>query len=272
LIFIHRVTVTGAFFKAFHCDLCGFTLKQFFGINQTIAGDTIMAQAGEIKIMLGIAFKEALLAIAPVFERTSGNKVVPLWLAGPQMLPRLQSGESVDIVISSAANIDNFIKLGVVAPGSRVDLVKSRIGAAVRAGAPKPDISSADALKRTLLAAKSVAYSVGPSGIYLYDWFKRMAILDALKPKLIKVEAGPTAALVARGEAELCFQQMSELMPVAGIDIIGPLSADVQQITVFSSGIGVRAEHVDAARALIQFAKSPGVTTAIKNTGLEQIP
>lgn len=227
--------------------------------------------ATEVKVMLGIAFKEALLAIAPEFERTTGHKVVPLWLGGPQMLPRLQSGEIVDLVISAAANIDNFIKQGHIVPGSRVDLVKSSIGAAVRAGAPKPNISSADALKRTLLAAKSIAYSVGPSGIYLYDWFQRMGIAEALKSKLIKVEAGPTGAVVMRGEAELCFQQMSELLPVPGIDIIGPLSPDVQHITVFSSGICVRAANPETAAALVTWAISPGMASAIRKTGLESM-
>lgn len=230
-----------------------------------------MAQAADVKVMLGAAFKEALLALAPEFERATGHKVVPIWLPGVQMLNRLKGGENVDLVITTAASIDNFVKLGEIVPGSRVDLVKSGIGAAVRAGAPKPDISSGDALKRTLLAAKSIAYSTGPSGVYLLDLFQRMGIAETLKSKLKRVESEPAGALIMRGEADLGFQQMSELLPVPGIDIIGPLSPDVQRITVFSSGVHVRAAQPDAAKALVKLATAPAAASVIRKSGLEPV-
>ena len=228
-----------------------------------------MAQAAEVRVMLGAAFKEALLELAAEFERTTGYKVVPIWLPGVQMLKRLQGGEAVDLVITTTASIDNLIKLGEVVPGSRLELVKSGIGAAVRKGAPMPDISSGDALKQALLAAKSIVCSTGPSGVYMFDLFRRMGIADALKPKMIIVEAEPAGAPVMRGEAELCFQQMSELMPLPGIDIIGPLSADVQCVTVFSSGVHVRATQPGAAQALVKLATAPGAASAIRRSGLE---
>jgi molybdate transport system substrate-binding protein len=228
-----------------------------------------MAPAAEIKVMLGAAFKPALLELAPEFERTTGYRLAPIWLPGVQMLDRLKSGEAVDLVITTGGSVDNLIRLGELVSGSRVDIVRSIIGAAVRTGTARPDISSGDALRRTLLAAKSIVCSTGPSGVYMLDLFGRMGITDALKPKLVSVEDEPAGAPVMRGEAELCFQQMSELMPVPGIDIVGPLSADVQCITVFASGLHVRAQHPDAARALVKLATSPGAASAIRKSGLE---
>ena len=140
---------------------------------------------------------------------------------------------------------------------------------AVRAGAPKPDVSSAEALKRAVMAAKSVVYSTGPSGVYLAGLFERMGIGDAVKAKLEVSQGEPAGAIVARGEAEIGFQQMSELLPVAGIDLIGPLPAEIQEITTFSAGIHVRAPQADAARELARFFKSPEAAPVIKRKGME---
>lgn len=230
---------------------------------------TTKQTAAEIKVMASAAFKEAYLELVPEFERTTGHKVVTIWVPSVQMMNRLKGGEIVDLVILSAAALDELVKHGMIAPGNRFDLAKSGVGVAVRAGAPKPDISSGEALKRAVLAAKSIVYSTGPSGIYIASLFQRMGIADAIKARIKQVQGEPAGAVVARGEAEIGFQQMSELLPVAGIDLIGPLPADVQQITVFSAGIHVGAKSPDAARALVRFLTAPAAAPVIRRKGME---
>ena len=217
--------------------------------------------------MLSLAFKEAYLELVPQFERATGNKVSTSWVGSVQMMSRLKGGEAVDLVILSAASLDELIKAGIIA--DRQDIAKSGVAAAVKAGAPKPDISSGEALKRAVLAAKSVAYSTGPSGIYLVDLFQRMGIADQIRSKVKQVQGEPAGAVVARGEADLGFQQMSELLPVPGIDIVGPLSPDVQKITVFSAGVHRKAQSADAARALVKFFKAPAAAPVIRAKGME---
>jgi molybdate transport system substrate-binding protein len=217
--------------------------------------------------MASAAFREAYLELLPGFERASGHQATNTWVPSVQMMHRLKGGELTDIVILSAAALDELVTAGIVA--ERFDLAKSGVGAAVRAGAPKPDISSGDALKRAVLAAKSVVYSTGPSGIYLSGLFQRMGIAAEIKPKVRQVQGEPAGAVVARGEAELGFQQMSELLPVAGIDLIGPLPPDVQQITVFSAGLHARASERAAARALIEFLRTPAAAPVIRKNGME---
>ena len=221
----------------------------------------------DIKVMLSAAFKEAYLELVPRFERATGNKVSTSWVASVQMMSRLKGGEAVDLVILSGDSLDELVKARIIA--DRQDIAKSGVAAAVRSGAPKPDISSAEALKRAVLAAKSVVYSTGPSGIYLIGLFERMGIADQIKSKVRQVQGEPAGAVVARGEAELGFQQMSELLPVPGIDIVGPLSADVQKITVFSAGVHRKAQAADAARALIRFFKTPAAAPVIRQKGME---
>ena len=223
----------------------------------------------EIKVMASAAFKEAYLELVPEFERTTGHKVVTIWVPTVEIMRRLKGGDTVDLVILAAGAIDELIKLGKIAAGSRVDLAKSGVGVAVRAGAPRPDISSGEALKRAVLAAKSIVYSHGPSGVYLAGLFQRMGIAEELKSKIKQVQGEPAGAVVARGEAEIGFQQMSELLPVPGIDLLGPLPADVQQITVFSAGLHVGAKAPDAARALVKFMTAPAAVPVIRKKGME---
>jgi molybdate transport system substrate-binding protein len=155
---------------------------------------------------------------------------------------------------------------------SRVDLAKSPIGVAVKSGTPKPDISSADAVKRTLLAAKSIAYSDSASGVYVStEMFQRLGIADAMKDKARKTPAEPVARVVARGDAEIGFQQISELLPVPGIDIVGQLPPELQKITVFSAGIAAVAKEPEAGKALIKFLGSPAAGAAIIKSGIEPI-
>ncbi len=214
--------------------------------------------------------REALLELLPMFERATGHKPMPTFVGGVDIMKRMAAGETCDLVIMSGPQIDQLIAQGKLKAGSRVDLVRSGIGVAVRAGAPRPDISSAEAIKRALLAAKSITYSSGPSGVYLANLFAKMGIAEALKAKVNPVPPGvPAGSLVARGEAEIGFQQISELLPVAGIDLIGPLPADIQEITVFSGGIHAAATQPDAAKALMTFITSPVAAPIITRKGLD---
>jgi len=221
----------------------------------------------EIKVMLSAAFKEAYLELVPQFERASGHKVENLWVPSVQMMARLKGGETVDLVILSAASLDELRKAGFIS--DRTDLARSGIGIAVKSGARKPDISSGEAVKRAVLAARGVAYSTGPSGIYLMELFKRMGIAEGIKSKVKQVQGEPAGGVVARGEAEIAFQQVSELLPVPGIDFVGPLPADIQQITVFSAGLHVAAKQPDAARALVKFLTAPAAAPVIRKKGME---
>ena len=228
-----------------------------------------MAHSAEIKVMATAAIQEAYFELAPEFERATGHKVVTLWVPTVEVMSRLKGGETVDLVIMAADSIDQLIKLDKIVPGSRIDIATCGIGVAVRAGATKPDISSAEALESALLAAKSIVYSFGPSGVYLAELFKRMGIADALKPKLMQVKGEPTGAVVARGEAEIGFQQVCELLPVAGIDFLGPLPASIQKITVIAAGLHVAAREPDAARALVRFLTAPAAVPVIRKKGME---
>ena len=228
------------------------------------------ASAAEIKVLASGATKEAYLELVPQFEKASGHKVVTTWAGTVDIKKRIASGEVFDLIVVAGPEIDELIKQSKMAAGSRVDLMKSGVGAAVRAGAPKPDISSAEALKKAVLAAKTVGYSTGPSGVYMDALFERMGIAAQIKPKLKQTPPGVLiGTIVASGEAEIGFQQVSELIHVSGIDFIGPLSADVQKITVFSSGIHAGAKEPDVAKALVKFITAPAAAPVIKKHGME---
>jgi molybdate transport system substrate-binding protein len=232
-------------------------------------------RADEIKVVTSGAFTAAYLEIIPAFERATHHTITTVNGASmgstPTSIPnRLERGESLDVVILADTALDALIRSGKVVAGSRVDLVRSRIGMAVRAGASKPDISTVAALTRTLLQAKSVAFSDSASGVYVStELLQRLGIADRVLPKSTRVLNEPVGAVVARGEAEIGFQQISELQPEKGIVVVGPLPADVQKITVFSAGIVVGAKAPDAARALIAYLASPAVAATITKAGLE---
>ena len=232
-------------------------------------------RAAEITVVTSGAFTAAYMELAPQYEHATHNKLVSE--TGPSMgkthnaIPmRLERNEAIDVVIMAAPALDDLLKQGKIRAGSRVDLVQSAIGVAVKAGAPKPDISTLDALKRTLLAAKSIAYSDSASGVYLAtELFPKLGIADQIKSKTKKIEADPVGGVVAKGEAEIGFQQISELRPVKGIDIVGELPPGAQRITVFAAGIPATSKQPNAAKALIQWLASPAVYPTIKKTGLE---
>jgi molybdate transport system substrate-binding protein len=236
------------------------------------------ANAAEVRVMISGGLTAAFNALVPEFERQTGNKVLVAY--GPSMgttvnaIPvRLERGEPADVLIMVGYALGDLAKNGKVIPDSRVDLVKSGIGVAVRTGAPKPDISSADTLKRALLAAKSVAYSDSASGVYVSsEMFKKLGIENEMKDKARMIPATPVGEIVAHGDAEIGFQQISELKPVPGIDIVGPLPADLQKITVFSAGIATASKEPEAGKALIKFLTSPAAAVEITKSGLDPIP
>jgi molybdate transport system substrate-binding protein len=235
------------------------------------------ASAAEVRVMISGGLTAAYNALVPEFERATGHKVVTAY--GPSMgatvnaIPvRLERGEPADVLIMVGYALDDLADKGKVVADSRVDLVKSPIGVAVKSGAPKPDISSAETLKRALQAAKTIAYSDSASGVYVStEMFAKLGIADEMKDKARKIPATPVGEIVARGEAEIGFQQISELRPVSGIDIVGPLPDELQKITVFSAGIASVSKEPEAGKALIQFLASPAARPTIVNSGMEPI-
>ena len=231
---------------------------------------TSAAQAAEIKVLGTPAVREFYLELVAQFEQASGHKVTTEWAGTVDVMKRIGGGETVDLVIMAADSLDQLAKRDKIVSDTRVNVAKSGVGVAVRAGAPKPDISSSDALKKTMLAAKSIAYSSGPSGVYIGELVQRMGVADELKPKMRQIPPGEAVGeLVARGEAELGFHQISELLPVKGIEIVGPLSPDVQRITVFAAGLPPGAKEADAAQALVKFITAPAAAAVIKKHGME---
>ncbi|MBV8590532.1 MAG: substrate-binding domain-containing protein [Acetobacteraceae bacterium] len=236
-----------------------------------------LPQAAEIHVVSSGGFAAAYKALAPEFEKKTGNTLVTEWGPSmgetPQAVPaRLRRGEPIDVVIMVGDALGNLIKQGKVVANSRVDLARSGIGIAVRAGAPKPDISTLEALKRTLLAAKSIAYSDSASGVYVStEMFERLGIADLVASKAHMIPAEPVGQVVARGDAEIGFQQISELIPIKGIEIIGPLPPELQKYTIFSAGTVKGAREPEAGRALIQFLASPAAAPAIEKSGMEPL-
>ncbi len=226
--------------------------------------------AAEIKVLSTQAVEGAYRELVQQFEKASGHKVTTTFTGTLDAQKRIAAGESYDLLIMAGPAIDDLIKSGKVAPGSRVDLARSGVGVAVRAGAPKPDIHSTEALKKTLLAAKSIGYSTGPSGVYLADLFRRLGIADQIQSKLKQTPTGVfVGGIIASGEVEIGFQQVSELAHFPGIDYVGPLPADIQNVTVFSSGMQVGAKSVDAARAWITFLRSPAAAAVFRSKSME---
>jgi molybdate transport system substrate-binding protein len=233
------------------------------------------ACAAEISVVSSGGFAAAYRALVPKFEHQTGHTLMTGW--GPSMgntqdaVPaRLARGEPIDVLIMVGYALDRLVKDGTVSSDSRMDLARSGIGVVVRAGAPKPDIGSVDALRRTMLSARSIAYSDSASGVYIQnEMFRRMGIVDQMVGKAHMIPAEPVGAVVARGEAELGFQQISELKPISGIDLVGPLPPEVQQTTVFSAGMLATSHEPEAARALIRFLASPSAASAILESGME---
>lgn len=231
----------------------------------------------EIRVMTSGAFTAAYLELIPELENLTKKKLVTAATSigtGETSIPnRLRRGEPVDVVIVADAVLVGFVKEGLIVAESYTPVARSAIGMAVRAGAAKPDIGTVDALKRTLLQARSIAYSASVSGDYLStELLQRLGIADQVLRKCRRIEGGVrVGAVVARGEAEIGFQQMSELLPVPGIDHVTPLPPEVQKVSTFSAGVAIHTSDSNAAHAIIKFLASPDAAGAITKSGLEPI-
>ena len=228
----------------------------------------------EIKVLCTQALTSAMAKIGPQFERETGNKLVVIYSGTGGLLKRIKNGETADVIIVTASAVDNLAKQGKIVEQSRTAIAQTGVGIAIRRGAPRPDISSAEALKRTLLAAKSIAYSDpaggGASGIVFAQVVEKLGIAEQLKSKTKLVPAGGSSgALAASGEAEIAVQMISELMPVSGAEVVGPLPPGLQTLTVFSAGVSASAANPAAAKQLILFLSSPAVTPVLREAGLE---
>jgi molybdate transport system substrate-binding protein len=238
---------------------------------------SVSVHAQSVTVMISGGFSPAYKVLGPQFEKFSGSHLETI--SGPSMgstpgaIPvRLSRGENADVVIMVRSALDDLAKKGQVVKGSQVDLARSRIGMAVRAGAAVPDITSVEAFRSTLLQAKSVAYSDSASGVYVAtELYGRLGIETEMAAKSKQIPAEPVGEVVARGEAEIGFQQMSELKPVAGITIVGPIPDEVQKITIFSAGLVARARNKDAGGALIKYLSSPEACHAIEESAIEPV-
>jgi molybdate transport system substrate-binding protein len=232
-------------------------------------------RADEIKVVTSATFKVAYLELVPEYERVTHDVLVTEY--GPSMgtthnaIPmRLERREEIDVVIMTAYRLDDLIKEGKVRADGRRDLASSNIAMVVKAGATKPNINTVDGLKKALLAAKSIACSDSDSGVYLTtELFQKLGIAEQIKSKIMKIEATPVGEAVASGKAEIGFQQISELLPIKGIDIVGTLPPGAQRVTLFAAGIPATAKNPKGAKRLIQWLASPAAYAAIRKSGLE---
>ena len=223
-----------------------------------------------IKILTSMATKDALDGLVKEYPQAASQPIEIESVGGVKAADRVRAGEALDVIVLAADVIDGLIAEGKVRAGSRHDFASSGVTVCVRAGAPKPDLASADALKRAVLAAKTVCYSTGPSGVYLEKLFEQWGISAAINAKLVIAPPGvPVGALVAEGKGEIGFQQLSELIHIKGIDIAGGLPPDIQKRTTFSVGIPVTSQNVEATQALLAFMVSPAAAAAKRKNGME---
>lgn len=220
-----------------------------------------------VRIVSTLAVMGAMRDLAAAYETETGDRIEADFAPTVALLERLRAGEAADIAILTAQGIDDLIREGIILPGSRTDVALSFVGVAVKAGAPKPDIGSVDAFKATLLAARSVAYSrIGASGIYFAELIRRLGIEAEVNAKAVIVPSGFTAERAASGEVELAVQQISELLVVPGIEVAGPLPADIQTVATFSAGL---LSGSDGARGLLRFLTSSSAAPVLRQAGLE---
>jgi molybdate transport system substrate-binding protein len=217
-----------------------------------------------------MATRGLLSDLGRVYEERSGHQVAIESVGGVDAAKRVRAGEPFDVVVLASDAIDELLAGARLLAGSKVDLVRSGVGAAVRAGAPRPDIGSEAALRSALLAARTIGYSTGPSGVHLTKLFERWGIAETIRRRAVTAPPGvPVGALVASGEVEIGFQQLSELIHLQGIDVLGPLPGAVQTLTTFSAGVGAISIQPDAARALLAFIASPAAADAKRRQGMD---
>ena len=234
------------------------------------------ASAAEIKVFSTIGVKAALEELAPKFEKDTGNKLAITWGTAAILVKKVQAGESADVLVLTKQGLNDLIKDNKVAPGSDAEFASSGMGVVVKHGAPKPDISTPEAYKQTLLKAKSIAYSNpasgGASGVFFAKTLDKMGIADAVKDKThFPPPSGNSANLVVSGEAELAIQQEPEVMEVSGVDIVGPPPGDLNNITTYSAGVPTDSKEPNGAKALIKFLKTPEAASVYKARGLKPV-
>src|SRR3954471_9096512 len=236
---------------------------------------TGMAHAAELKVLSTPAMSEVWHELAPKFEET-GDKLTIVYAPSGAIAKRVTDGETADLLVSTPAGIDSLIKSGKVIDGTSTSLASSGMGVAVLKGAPKPDISTPDAFKRALLAAKAVAYtdpaSGGASGAHMAKVLERLGITNEVSAKAKLGRGVPVATFVVKGEADIAIQQLPELMHVEGAEVVGPMPGDLQNITTFAAGIPSGSAQADAAKALIRFLQTPESAAVIKKHGLDPVP
>lgn len=230
------------------------------------------AMGAEIKVLAPNAAKESVAEAISVFERATGHSVVVAWTGTEAISKRVAEGEVVDVVVNTAQNIDRQSRDGKLAGGTRTDFARSSIGVAVSASAARVDVSSVDALKAALLSARTVVVSSGTSGRHMLEVFTKLGVGEQLKAKTKQPSSGAQIAdFIAAGEADLGFQQVSELLHAKGIHYLGPLPAELQSYTVYSAALHASAANADAARALLGALRSPAVQTMVRTSGMEPI-
>jgi molybdate transport system substrate-binding protein len=238
-----------------------------------VIGGMAGAAAAEIKVLSTGAFKPVVLAMVPDFEKQSGHKVIVDNGTVGELLTRIEGGETFDVAVITPGVVDGLIAKGKIAAGSRLNLAGVSVGVMVKQGAPKPDVSTVDAFKRALLAAKSVAYidpaSGGSSGIYIDKLLERLGIADQVRPKAKLKKGGHVADLIVSGEAELGLHQISEIVAVKGAELVGPLPKDIQNTTIYAAGLSASVKDKGAAEALIKALTGPAAAAVLKSKGME---
>jgi molybdate transport system substrate-binding protein len=251
-------------------------MRMILGLLATVAlaWSVLAAKAAEVKVLSAGAMKEVVLAVVPEFEKATGHKVIFANDTAGALSRRILGGEAFDVAVITPAVIDDLVSKGKVAAGSRVNLAQVGVGVMVKAGAPAPDISTVDAFKRTLLEAKSVAYidpaSGGSSGIYLAGLFEKLGIADQIKPKAKLKKGGYVAELLVNGEAELGIHQISEIVPVKGVTLVGPLPKEIQNVTVYAAGMASNVADPEAAKALIKVLAGPSAAAVLSGKGMDR--
>ena len=221
-----------------------------------------------MKVMASAGIKEAYLSLLPRFEVLQRCSVQTLWVPTVDMMSRLEGGEVVDLVIMMSNAIDALIAAGRLRAGSRTDLCSSHIGAAVKAGAPKPDLSSADRFVDAILSAGAIGYSHGPSGVHIIELFERFGLTERVRHKVRHVKGIPVGSLVANGEVQVGFQQVAELLPIPGIDLLPPLPPELDKVPVFAAGIHTEASAPAVASALANYLQSVDAAHVLREKGL----
>ena len=244
-----------------------------FAIVLMAVGASRGAACAEIKVLTAGAFKQVLLAMLPQFERQSGHRVIVDNDTVGALAKRIEAGEAFDLAVLTPSAIDSLSKKGKLVPGSGRNLARVGIGVVVKEGAPKPDIGSVDAFKKALLAASSIAYidpaAGGSSGIYVAGLLERLGIAAEMKGKSRLISGGAVAEHVARGEAELGIHQISEILPVKGITLVGPLPAEIQSYTIYAAGVSINAKQADAAKDLLKALTGPSVAEVLRSKGMD---